>query len=138
MNRVAVPSCKQKGALRNCIEQKAFIDRRGRDKDISSEEWIVSGKFTSCGGREGSVMQIMSLVLTRQFQVHWLTVAFLGEVESTVMLGIKSWFAHMGLSTSGSILGLVFALFSSLGGFYFHSTSELVDLSWFAFCTCPM
>lgn len=110
MNWVAVPSCKQKGALRNCTERKAFIDRRGQDKGISSEEWIVSGKVTSYGGREGSVMQITSLVLTRQFQVHWVTVAFLGEAESTVMLGIKSWFAHMGLSTSGSVLGLLFVL----------------------------
>lgn len=46
-------------------------------------------------------------MLTRQFQVDWLKVAFLGEVEAAVRYGVKSLFAHMELGTSDSILRLL-------------------------------
>lgn len=53
----------------------------------------------------GSVMQVTSHVLIRKFQIPWLKVPFLGEVETVV----KSWFAV--LVESDSILDLLF-LFS--------------------------
>lgn len=34
--------------------------------------------------------------------VAWLEIAFLGDVEVAVRLGVKSWFANVGLSTSDS------------------------------------
>ena len=45
-------------------------------------------------------------MLTKKFQIVWLKVTFLGEVETAVRLGVKSWFADVELSTSDSILGL--------------------------------
>lgn len=36
--------------------------------------------------------EITSLSLTRSFQIDWLKVTFLGEVETVTRLGIKSWF----------------------------------------------
>lgn len=40
----------------------------------------------------GSMKEITSLSLTRSFQIDWLKVTFLGEVETVTRLGIKSWF----------------------------------------------
>lgn len=47
-------------------------------------------------------------MLTRQFQIDWLKVTFLGEAETAVRLGIRYWFADVGLSTGDSTLGLLF------------------------------
>ena len=45
-----------------------------------------------------------------KFYTDWLKVTFQGETETAVRLGIKSWFADMGLSTSDCIWGLLFLL----------------------------
>ena len=57
-------------------------------------------------GIKGVYQAGTSLVLTKKFQIVRLKVTFLGEVETAVRLGVKSWFADVGLSTSDSILGL--------------------------------
>lgn len=51
-----------------------------------------------------SIMQSNSLGLIRKFQIELLKVMFLRDLETAV----KSWFADVGLSTSVSILGLLF------------------------------
>ena len=68
---------------------------------------MFKARSTSFGGWKGFLEQITSLVLTRLFQIDWLKVTFLAEGETAVRLGIKSWFADMGLSTSDSIWGLL-------------------------------
>ena len=45
-----------------------------------------------------------------KFYTDWLKVTFQGEAETSVRLGIKSWFADVGLSTSDSIWGLFLLL----------------------------
>ena len=45
-----------------------------------------------------------------KFYTDWLKVTFQEEAETSVRLGIKSWFADMGLSTSDSIWGLFLLL----------------------------
>ena len=52
-------------------------------------------------------MWITSLVLTWKFQIDRFKIMFLGGVEAAIRLGIKSWFADVGLSTSDSILDLL-------------------------------
>lgn len=42
----------------------------------------------------------------RKLQLVWLEAADLGEIETTVRLGIKSRIANVGLCTSGLILDL--------------------------------
>lgn len=60
-----------------------------------------------------------SLVPTRPFQVGWLKVSFLGEVEAAIMSGIKSRFVDVGLSTCDSFSELLF-LFNSLHVYLKH------------------
>ena len=48
---------------------------------------------------------------TRKFKIVWLKLPSLGEVEIAVRLGVKSWFADVGLSRSDSTLGLFFFFF---------------------------
>ena len=43
------------------------------------------------------IRQITSLLLTRKFQIEEFEIIFLGEVEIVIKLGVKSWFADMGL-----------------------------------------
>lgn len=45
--------------------------------------------------------------------MDWFKTALLGRAETAVWLGIKSWFADMGLSTSDSIRGS--SLFCNIG-----------------------
>lgn len=45
------------------------------------------------------------LLLTRQVQIDWFKLTVLGEVETAIRLGMKSWFAYVRLSTGDSILG---------------------------------
>lgn len=42
-------------------------------------------------------MQITSLILIRKFQTDWLKILLLGEAETAVVLGIRFWFADVGL-----------------------------------------
>ena len=58
------------------------------------------------GTRRGSIRKITSRVQTGKFKIVWLKLPFLGEVEIAVRLGVKSWFADVGLSRNDSILGL--------------------------------
>ena len=60
-------------------------------------------------------------MLARKFQDDKIT--FLGEAETVrFMLGFKSWFADMGLSTSDSILGLL-SLFEQATVTKYHTLS---------------
>ena len=52
------------------------------------------------------IRQTTSLLLTRKFQIDEFEIIFLGEVETVIKLGIKSWFADVGLSVNDSTLGL--------------------------------
>ena len=52
------------------------------------------------------IRQTTSLLLTRKFQTDEFEIIFLGEVETVIKLGIKSWFADVGLSVNDSTLGL--------------------------------
>ena len=61
-----------------------------------------------------SVRWIVFLLLTRKFQIDWFKITFLGEIDTAVRLGIKSWLADMRLSTSDSILGLLSLFFNSI------------------------
>lgn len=47
------------------------------------------------------------LLLTRKFQVDWVKVTLLGEVDTAVWFGVKSGLLVWQLSTSDSILGLL-------------------------------
>ena len=53
------------------------------------------------------IRQIPSLLLTSQLQNDWLKFTIPGEAGTEVLLGFKSWFADVRLSTSDSILGLL-------------------------------
>ena len=55
---------------------------------------------------KGSIRQITSLLLTREFQIDEFEIMFLGEVEIVIRLAIKSWFADAGLSINDPTLGL--------------------------------
>lgn len=55
-------------------------------------------------------MQITSLGLISKFQTDWLKIPLLGEAETTVSLGIKSW---LGFSRSDFIWVLLFILDST-------------------------
>ena len=49
------------------------------------------------GDGKGLIRQIPSLVLTREFQISW-KILLLGEVETIIKIGIKSWFGDSGLA----------------------------------------
>lgn len=68
------------------------------------EEWVMS---SSLGTERGLPGGLLHYCLN---QIGWFKITFLGEVEIAVTLGIKSWFAEVGLSTSDSIWDL-FLLF---------------------------
>ena len=75
-----------------------FIVIRGPEKEVSSKEWNVSGKVTFLWGRKGSLELKTSLVRSRQFQMDWLKITSLGEAETAIRSGIKSWFADVDLA----------------------------------------
>lgn len=62
-------------------------------------------------GTQASVRQVTLLVSTGKLQIDWFKTVFLGEVNIALRLGIKCWFADLGLSTSDSIFGPVFFFF---------------------------
>ena len=83
----------------------------------SSKNQIVSGKVTFLLGKAG-VYQADYLTSTDQVipeqdleSVIWFKITFLGEAKTAVRLGMKSWFADVGLGTSDSLLGLLFLFF---------------------------
>lgn len=47
----------------------------------------------------------MDSLTSADFQIYYFKITFLGEVGTTIRLGIRSSFADMGLSTNDSILG---------------------------------
>lgn len=52
------------------------------------------------------------LVSTGKLQIDWFKTLFLGEVNIALRLGIKCWFADLGLSTGDSIFGPVVSFFN--------------------------
>ena len=58
-------------------------------------------------------------MLPRKFQSHWLKFHSWGA-EAAIRLGMKSWFADTGLSTSDSILGLLSFLTNGTVGCLFQ------------------
>jgi len=81
---------------------------REKRKEISNKKWIVSGKVTLPWGKVG-IYQADDLTTTKQVSPDWLLTGHIpGGAETAIMLGIKSWFADMVLSTSDSILDLLF------------------------------
>lgn len=91
---------------KNKIQLSTFKDQIGflqgfQGRSLSFRRW------------QRSVWQMASRVLTRSFQVGWLKVTVLEEVETATRLGIKCWFFDAGLSTCDSILEMLFP-FSSL------------------------
>lgn len=79
----------------------------GETRKLRTRERILSGKVTSpVGDGRGLIRQMTSHMSIRKFQTDWFQVLLLGEAETLS----KSWF---GLSTSDSILGLLFFFNSS-------------------------
>lgn len=62
----------------------------------TSKEWIVSGEVTFLGGKQWFIRWITLLVLTSIDFLHEIT--FLGEVETTIRLDIKSLLGDVGLA----------------------------------------
>lgn len=62
------------------------------------------------GGQKGFVRQVTSLLLTKKFQMVWFKIKLLGEVETAVRLGTKSWFAEVAFSIADSILDMLIFL----------------------------
>lgn len=54
------------------------------------KEWIISGMVTLLEAG-GFIRQITSLALTRKIKTYRVKITFLGEAETAVRLGIKSW-----------------------------------------------
>lgn len=94
--------------------QEDCTDRRRSGKDVTpAKNGLFQARSPSFGGRQGSIRQMTSLVLTGLFQIDWLNVTFLGEAETAVRLGTESWFAHVGLCTCNSIWGLLLLCFNT-------------------------
>ena len=90
-----------------------FLPGRRRRGFILAQSGLFPAR-SAFWGRLESIRQMASLVLTRQLQPDRLKVTYLGEAETAIRLGIKSWFAGFvaaGLSTSASTLGLFFCFF---------------------------
>lgn len=97
-----IPSGKQKGVPYSCRKGKVFKGREGaEERESISKECIVLGQV-SILWRWG-LLEDYLLVLNGKVQVGWLKVTFQEEVKTK--LGIKSWFAAMGLKTRDSIWG---------------------------------
>ena len=84
-----------------------------QDKEVI-KKGLFQARSPSFGRRQGSIRWVTSQVLARKFQTGLVKITFLGEAETAVRLGIRSWFADMGLSTSDSILGLLSLFFTIL------------------------
>lgn len=54
------------------------------------KEWIIFGRVTLLEAG-GFIRQITSLALTRKIKTYRVKITFLGEAETAVSLGIKSW-----------------------------------------------
>lgn len=83
-----------------------FLPGRRRRGFILAQSGLFPAR-SAFWGRLGSIRQMASLVLTRQLQPDRLKVTYLGEAETTIRLGIKSWFADRGVSTIDSVRGLL-------------------------------
>ena len=65
-------------------------------KEITSDEWIVSGKVTFLWGTAG-VYEVDYFTTADQTIADRLEITFLGEDETAIRLGIKSQFGDVGL-----------------------------------------
>lgn len=62
-------------------------------EDVSSEGWIISGKFIYLWKTEGVCQTDCLTSIDQLMQINWLKITFLGEAKTAVRLGMKSWFA---------------------------------------------
>lgn len=76
---------------------KDFTERRGQGKEVISKEWIVCGKVTFVRGRQGADLAGHPSSVD-QVIPGWFRMLLLGEVETVIKLGIKSWFGDVGLA----------------------------------------
>lgn len=81
------------------------------DREAHSDFRHWSSFLRGQDGMQSSVRQITLLVLTGKLHIDWFKTLFLGEVNIALRLGIKCWFADLGLSTSDSIFGPVVSFF---------------------------
>ena len=97
---------KLQGAIQNTRFLKA---ERGQVKEVKTQrKELFRARSPSFEERTRSVMQITSGMLIRKFQPDWFKIPFLGETETAVRLGIMFLVCLVELSTSNSILGLLF------------------------------
>lgn len=72
-------------------------------KEVSSKDWIISGKFIYLWKTEGVYQTDYLTIIDQVMQINWLKITFLGEATTAIRLGTKSWFADWGPSTSDSL-----------------------------------
>ena len=91
------------------LQKRKHFKRRKKEGQGSHKEkkGLFLARLPSFGRRQWSVWWITSLVLAGKFQTRLVKITFLGEAETAVRLGIKSWFVDVGFSTGDSILGLL-------------------------------
>lgn len=103
---------------------KASIGRRGWEKEVTSKEWIVSGKVIFLWWMAG-VCQLDYLTSADQVSPDWLVkITFLAEAETTVRLGIKSQFCDVGLAEV-TPFGAYFFFFLTEGKTNLNSNSRI-------------
>ena len=97
-------------ALWGVTKWKVFKGKRAsRQGSQKQKEGLFQARSPSSKGRvEACHLKITSLVLIRKFQANRFKMSSLEDTETVIRLGIKSWFADVGLSTSDSIRGLLF------------------------------
>ena len=69
----------------------------------TKKEQIISSFFVGC---EGVYQANYLTIADQEIEIDEFEIIFWGEVEIVIKLGIKSWFADMGLSLNDSTLGL--------------------------------
>lgn len=99
--------------LGNGKELRVALQNRSRwDSEANSGFRYQSSFLRGQDGMQGSVRQITLLLSTGKLQIDWFKTLFLGEVNIALRLGIKCWFADLGLSTGDSIFGPVVSFFN--------------------------
>lgn len=88
----SIPSRKCKAVPKGCEKWEGYYAEGGRNKERA--HYLI-------------ILKVTSILTTRKFQIVWIKIVFLGEVEATIKLGIKSWFGDMGINTSDSIWSLL-------------------------------
>ena len=86
--------CSQPGSSVHGIFQARVLEWGA--KEITSDEWIVSGKVIFLWGTAG-VYEVDYFTTADQTIADRLEITFLGEDETAIRLGIKSQFGDVGL-----------------------------------------